>query len=245
MIQDLHSHTYYSFCGKDEPERVIEAAIKGGIELLGFTDHSYGIGMSRQGSEENPQRLKDFQRALNAYVDHVSLLKEKYASDIELKCGIEIATDNQPHLIMPKGIDLSRFDFCIIEHLDYADTVCKDLFEFANECNCQFVGVAHTDLPAFIEKNGLDVFEYFSKMARYGIFWEMNVSYDSIHQYREHEYVKKFFENEHLQDIVRRSGMRLSVGFDGHRVEDYLPKRVADACKRVTELKIPLVFEKR
>ena len=32
MIQDLHSHTYYSFCGKDLPEKVIETAINGGIE---------------------------------------------------------------------------------------------------------------------------------------------------------------------------------------------------------------------
>ena len=38
MIQDLHSHTYYSFCGKDAPETVIEAAIDGGIELFGIDD---------------------------------------------------------------------------------------------------------------------------------------------------------------------------------------------------------------
>ena len=25
MIQDLHSHTYYSFCGKDRPEEIVEA----------------------------------------------------------------------------------------------------------------------------------------------------------------------------------------------------------------------------
>ena len=31
MIQDLHSHTYYSFCGKDNPESIINAAINGGI----------------------------------------------------------------------------------------------------------------------------------------------------------------------------------------------------------------------
>ena len=28
MIQDLHSHTYYSYCGKDSPEAVIKNAIK-------------------------------------------------------------------------------------------------------------------------------------------------------------------------------------------------------------------------
>ena len=28
MIQDLHAHTYYSFCSDDTPERVIETAIR-------------------------------------------------------------------------------------------------------------------------------------------------------------------------------------------------------------------------
>ena len=28
MIQDLHAHTYYSFCSQDTPERVIETAIQ-------------------------------------------------------------------------------------------------------------------------------------------------------------------------------------------------------------------------
>ena len=48
MIQDLHSHTYYSFCGADTPEAVVETAIAGGIELLGITDHSHGVGMGRR-----------------------------------------------------------------------------------------------------------------------------------------------------------------------------------------------------
>ena len=243
MIQDLHSHTYYSFCGKDAPEEVIEAAIKGGIKLLGITDHSYGIGMSRPCTLDNPERLADFQRALNAYSDHINLLKEKYASEITIKCGIEIATENQPYLIMPKGIDLSRFDFCLIESIASPISVCEDLFEFADECGCPVTGIAHTDLPDFLDSKGIDKFEYFSKMAQRGIFWEMNVNYDSIHKYREHKYVKDFFEDTELQDTVRRSGLRLSVGFDGHKVEDYLPERIQTACQRITELKIPLVFE--
>lgn len=45
MIQDLHSHTYYSFCGNDSPEKVIEVAIAGNIEMLGITDHNCGIGL--------------------------------------------------------------------------------------------------------------------------------------------------------------------------------------------------------
>ena len=71
----------------------------------------------------------------------------------------------------------------------------------------------------------------------------MNVSYDSIHGYREHPYMLEFFKNEQQQDIVRASGVRLSVGFDGHRVEDYLPERVKDYCNRLTALGIKKPFE--
>ena len=80
-------------------------------------------------------------------------------------------------------------------------------------------------------------------MADENIFWEMNVSYDSIHNYHQHQYFLDFFENEEQQDIVRRSGARISVGFDGHRVEDYLPERVKGYCRRLTELGIKMPFE--
>ena len=43
MIQDLHSHTYYSFCGADTPEQVVETAIAG--DIIGIYDTgNYQIG---------------------------------------------------------------------------------------------------------------------------------------------------------------------------------------------------------
>ena len=53
----------------------------------------------------------------------------------------------------------------------------------------------------------------------------------------------KFFEDEEQQAIVRESGVRLSVGFDGHRLTDYLPDRVKAACRRIGDMKIKLAFE--
>ena len=105
------------------------------------------------------------------------------------------------------------------------------------------MGVAHTDLFSHIEKLGCDPLDYFSRMADENIFWEMNVSYDAIHRYREHAYFLDFFADPKKQEIVRKSGVRVSVGFDGHRVEDYLPERVADYCRRLTEMGIKMPFE--
>ena len=72
-----------------------------------------------------------------------------------------------------------------------------------------------------------------------GIFWEMNVNYDSTHGYREHPYVLEFYKNEEMQDTVRESGIKVSVGFDGHRYEDYDPGRVKRMCRFLDEKKIP------
>ena len=63
----------------------------------------------------------------------------------------------------------------------------------------------------------------------------MNVSYDSTHQYREHEYVKEFFRNTDQQKLIRDVGLQISVGFDGHKMEDYRVDRVRDACRFLSE----------
>ena len=105
--------------------------------------------------------------------------------------------------------------------------------------------MAHTDLFSFIEAEKQDPYEFFVRMRQAGIFWEMNVSFDSIHGYHQHPYMLRFFEDAEQQAIVRRSGVRLPVGFDGHRVGDYLPERVRDYCRRVEDMGIPMAFEEQ
>ncbi len=249
MIQDLHSHTYYSFCGKDRPEEIVEAAISGGIELFGICDHNYGIGYGIKSVYDLPLEAMPecYGRNLIRYFDHINLIKEAYADRIRILRGIEISTQKHKRAALPDGVDVSMFDYCLIEHLDQIDgdessIAGGDLFSFAERCGCP-AGVAHTDLFAFIRQRGEDPYRYFKRMAEQHIFWEMNVSYDSIHHYREHPYMLEFFRNEEQQAIIRESGVRLSVGFDGHRVEDYAPERIARACQAITDMGIRLAFE--
>ena len=250
MIQDLHSHTYYSFCGKDRPEEIVEAAIAGGLTLFGISDHNYGIGFGNDAARHAPESVVKNSYspyALLRYFDHINLIKEKYKDRICVLRGIEIATAVVPSagkITLPENADISFFDYCLIEHLDSESSITGgDLFRFAERCGCPAVGVAHTDLFAHIEKLGEDPFRYFSRMAERNIFWEMNVSYDSIHHYFEHPYMLKFFDSPEQQAIVRESGVRLSVGFDGHRVEDYLPERIRNYCKKIEGMGIRLVFD--
>ncbi|MBE6548281.1 MAG: PHP domain-containing protein [Ruminococcaceae bacterium] len=247
MIQDLHSHTYYSFCGSDRPEDVAEGAIAGGIELLGICDHSHGIGNARWDVFcDNGDLGQDYYRTLIRYFDHINLIAEKYADRIRILRGIEVCTHTtQKRTALPQSADISFFDYCLVENLDMAgSTVTRgDIFSYAERLGCGAVGIAHTDMFAFIESIGEKPYDYFKRMAEQGIFWEMNVSYDSIHRYREHPYMLKFFEDDEQQAIIRESGVRLSVGFDGHRIAEYRPDRVKEYCEKINQLGIKLAFE--
>ena len=248
MKQDLHSHTYYSFCGTDKPETLVEAAIEGGIELFGISDHAHGVGHGRKEvyyAAQDGVTFADYGRTLERYYDHICLLKEKYADRIKVLSGIEINTQKSiPRAALPAGVDVSFFDYCLVEQLDYEDSLTEgDIFSFAKRCGCKLCGIAHTDLFSHIARLGADPLDYFKRMAEEHIFWEMNVSYDKTHNYREHTYVNRFLTDEKQQEIVRESGVLLSVGFDGHHVEEYRPDRVADCCNSLKALGLPLVFE--
>ena len=245
MIQDLHSHTYYSFCGKDKPEALIEAAIDGGIEVLGICDHNYGIGFARKELYRSEFDIsnENYERTLVRYFDHMTLLKEKYADKIDIKRGIEIATTLKfPRMHLPSNMPVFYFDYALIEHIGNPEMslVGRDAFGYAKKLGCP-VGIAHTDLFEYISTLGEEPLSFLRRMAEAGIFWELNVNYDSIHKYAEHEYVNRFFESEREQELIRESGVRLSIGFDSHKADEYNAERIKNACQRVEALGIELV----
>lgn len=210
MITDLHSHTFYSNCGRDDPEKLILRMIEKGVRVLGITDHNYGIG----------DREEEYRR-------HIRGLAEKYSSRIKVLCGIEICT--LPNLSPDENKSFADYDYCLVENLSYDESEMKgDILTYTAGYGCP-VGIAHTDIFGYIEKRGLGPAAYLKSLAARGVFWELNVNYDSIHNYREHEYVKTFIDSEFQQKTVKEAGLFVSVGFDGHRMEDYDVTRVDKA----------------
>lgn len=248
MIQDLHAHTYYSFCSNDRPEAVIERAIAEGIQQLGICDHNYGVGCARTEFcwDKGTQLHADYGKTLVRYHDHICALKEKYAKKIQLLSGIEVCTlQGKDSYALPLTTDVSFFDFALVENLDHPTSITNgDIFSFAKRLGCP-TGIAHTDLFGFISSIGEEPYKYFRKMAENGIFWEINVNYDSLHGFKTHDYVTEFFKNKTQQEIVKKSGVRLSVGFDGHIVREYKAQKVKTACQLLKSMGIPLVFEHR
>lgn len=209
MKFDLHSHTKVSFCGKDDPAALISKMIEEGISVFGICDHNYAIPDKR------------------AYYESIKALAERFRDKILIYAGIEIAT--QPELRLKEDEDVSFFDYCLVEHLDQPASVAGgDILAYADKLGCP-TGIAHTDLFAFAEQKKGGAESFFRLLAEKGIFWELNVNYDSIHGYREWAYVKEFMTNPAQQKTVRDAGLALSVGFDGHRMEDYDAARVERA----------------
>ncbi len=205
---DIHAHTWYSNCGRDNPQDVVDTAFRNGIRLFGICDHNYGIGARKA-----------------TYLTEMRELAEKNKERLRLLVGIEIATF--PHLYdIQDPAEIREYDYCLIEHITNPDSlVGGDLFGFCEKLGVR-CGIAHTDMFAYCDLYGYAYEPFFREMAERGIFWEMNVSYDSIHRYNEHGYVRDFVTDPAKQQIIRQAGVPISVGFDGHRREDYDGERV-------------------
>ncbi len=223
MIHDLHSHTFYSFCGKDELHALCDGVINGGVDVLGISDHNYGI--TRSGDMGD----------LRKYFEHLTEIRDEYKGRLRVLRGLELNT--LPDVTVPYDVDLSYFDYVLLENCEDDPSVVNDhggIVEYARHIGTK-CGMPHMDLFDYIKRTGKDAETFIKSLADAGIFWELNVNCDSIHDYSEHEYVKRFMASAEQQDIVRRAGLEISVGFDGHRVNEYKGDRVRSACEFIKE----------
>lgn len=78
-MRDLHVHTSFSD-GRSTPEEVVQAAIAMGMTTLGFSDHSYTAFDRRYCIPKD---------RIPVYRAEIAALKEKYAGQIQILCGIE------------------------------------------------------------------------------------------------------------------------------------------------------------
>ena len=75
-MRDLHMHTVFSD-GKNTPEEMVQEAIRLSLDTVGISDHSHldPCGMTLEASAE--------------YRKEIARLKEKYAGQIRVLCGLE------------------------------------------------------------------------------------------------------------------------------------------------------------
>lgn len=85
MKANYHTHTWRCHHAAGAEREYVEDAIAGGIDILGFSDHTpqfYPDGFT------DPYKMKPDQ--LKGYVDTVLKLKEEYKNQISLHLGLEV-----------------------------------------------------------------------------------------------------------------------------------------------------------
>ena len=207
---DLHNHTIFSYDGSNTPDEIIENAINHGIDVIGITDHQFSIG-----------------RRLPEYFEYIQHCKVKYRDKIKVLCGLEIGTRPKPDDLL--AADASCFDYVLFESLDHPKAM--DFFEFLEWrrlFTCK-AGLAHTDIFALFERYGLDLLKV---LKQADIFWELNVSGN-------YSYYYDFLTNDKKRELVKSSGITVSVGSDTHWIEEYRYKQLREANKLMQELGNP------
>lgn len=173
--QDFHVHSNFSD-GVSTPEAIVTEAITGGMERLGFSDHSYA-----------PYDLACCipQADISRYRDTVHAMQKKYAGKIEIFCGIEQDFYSEA--------STAEYDY-VIGSVHYIrlggryygiDSKPETLQEAADKYfGGDIYGVVETyfDTVAQVcEKTGCDVIGHFDLIAklneRYGLFDESHPRY--------------------------------------------------------------------
>jgi len=86
MRQDFNYHTHTYRCGHasmDQDEMYVQAAIRAGFKILGFSDHAPYPDFSKPTDRMDYQYLED-------YIASITALKEKYKDQIEIHLGFEM-----------------------------------------------------------------------------------------------------------------------------------------------------------
>lgn len=162
---DLHTHTTYSD-GKNTPEEMVQAAIAKGLDAIGFSEHSW------VSFDPHPDMPLD---QITNYQAEIAALKQKYAGEIRILCGIEqdfysdipavgydyiigsnhyvlkngkyIAVDDTPELLR-QGIE-EEFGGDVYA---LTDAYWENISQIATVTNCDIIG--HLDLIRKFNRNG-------------------------------------------------------------------------------------------
>lgn len=85
MIANYHTHTWRCRHAEGTEREYIESAIKGGLKILGFSDHT---PMPYPGGYVSEVKMDMAQ--LEGYVDTILELKSEYRRDIQIHLGLEV-----------------------------------------------------------------------------------------------------------------------------------------------------------
>ncbi len=234
MKENFHTHTARCRHAIGTEEEYVQQAIAGGLEVLGFSDHT---PFRFPGNYYSHMRM--YPEELQDYVSTVLALKEKYAGQIDIRLGLEVEyyPDRIPALldmIAPFGIEylLLGQHWCGNEQNEpYNGRPTEDVTLLTRYCDQVIAGmrtglfsyVAHPDLLHFVG----DPKAYDTQMTRLclaarELSMPLELNFLGLREHRQ-------YPREDFWKIAGEVGCQVVFGCDAHE-----PQHVADP---VTERK--------
>ncbi len=246
MKSDFHMHTRFSTDSEAEPEKMIEQAIRLGLDTICFTEH-FDKDYPKYGDEV------EFVLDTDSYYQKIKALQEEYQGKLDIRFGVELGL--QPHLgeYYKAYVEKYPFDFVVgsIHVVDGEDPYYKVLFQNRSdeEGYRRFFEVTLENLK---NNPDFDVLGHIDYVVRYGKTRAENYSYQRyadiideilkclIAQGKGMEFNTAGFAHDlgfgHPHpDILKRyrelGGEIITIGSDGHE-----PEHIAYDFHKVSEV---------
>lgn len=166
VYANYHTHTARCKHAKGEDREYVEAAIRGGMKVLGFSDHCPWI-LNQDYVSGTRMEVKE----LDSYIDSISRLKKEYETDITIYIGFECEyipelMEEQDNLLKDYPIDykiLGQHFLCPEPYARYTGLAMEDesiLEEYVDLImegmeSGRYLYVAHPDLIHFTGSSAL------------------------------------------------------------------------------------------
>ncbi|BBF42440.1 histidinol-phosphatase [Lachnospiraceae bacterium KM106-2] len=249
MLANYHTHTYRCYHASGEDREYVEAAIRGGIKELGFSDHCPWIFQNGYVSD-----MRMAPQEVDLYFTSLKRLKKEYETDITIRIGFE--AEYLPELVQKQEQFLKNYpvDYMILgQHFLSPEPNCiyagapskeerylKQYVDLIIEGmkTGKYLYVAHPDLFHFTGSN--EVYEL--HMTRLCKFLKKNDIPVEINMlgYLDH----RQYPSDRFLTIAKKVGNSAIIGVDAHQPERLYDLKAQKACEEIAKkYQLPLVTQ--
>lgn len=241
MLANYHTHTKRCYHASGEDREYVEAAIKAGLKILGFSDHCPWVYQ-----EDYISRMRMHPSEIDGYFASLEALKKEYKKDIQIYIGFE--AEYTPELIEDQDALFENYplDYLILgQHFlgpeykapymgmpteneeilkEYVDSVIEGMK------SGRYLYLAHPDLIYF--KGKPEIYDkYMAKLCRemkkMGALLEFNVLGFMDH---------RNYPSKRFLKIAGEVGNSYILGMDAHNPNQFLNKEIVGKAEKLCSL---------
>lgn len=240
MLANYHTHTYRCNHAKGEDREYVENAIKGGMKILGFSDHCPWVF---DNGFESGTRMKNSE--IDGYFKSLTDLKKEYEKDIKIYIGFE--SEYIPEL-MEKQDELLKdyqYDYMILgEHFVNDERVSSytgfptdnvNDFKLFVDTTIEAVNsgrykyIAHPDIFNFVGDREIYIREY-TRLCKAVKEKDMPLEINLL-GLRD----GRHYPNEMFWEIAKSVGNKAIIGCDAHWPEVLSTLSEMEKCQKFAE----------